>query len=861
MTEPAPRIEGFEVGPAIGAGSMGRVYRARRTATSETLAVKVLVGAATPRATARFEREIEAASRIEHEAVVGVHARGATDDGRLFYAMDLVEGRSLLEAFPPPVADGEPLRRAVGSVAKIARALHAGHRLGVVHRDVKPSHIIIDDVVGQPHLLDFGLAALVDAAPLTTGVAVVGSPAYVPPEVARGEVARADARGDLWALGVTLFELVAGRTPFAGAGSLDVLLARIGAEDAPPLDEAAGRAVPARLVAAVGRALARDPARRPASAAALADELEAWLEDRPAPNVVTTDAPTDVAPPDESQLAVAVEAARALITPEVVRLIRDMAHSPSAETPSEAPSPPSLPLSTVFGKLLAADLELPAMLDVVLDLVLAATGAREGFILVADDDGRLTLERGRGIDSRSLAPELCSSILERVQTERAAVIALDARSDARFAEQASVVQTGLRSIAAIPILAEASPTDDTEGGDAAAPPLLGAIYLQDRERAGRFGRPEQALLADLATLVEGPIRRARRYDAERRAHAEARRALASRGGRRRPPPRTRLVGRSEAVQTTLRELSRAAAASVPVLIVGESGTGKELAARIVHESSARRDGAFVAESCAALSESLLEAELFGVERGAFTGADRDRPGLIREAHGGTLFLDEVGELTPASQTKLLRVIQEGEVRPVGGSRAEPVDLRLVTATHRDLGALVEAGTFREDLYYRLNVLPVRIPPLRERRNDIPLLAEHFLEEIAAEKGIPTPTLLEETRRRLQEHDWPGNIRELRNVIQRILAIGEDGAPWADARAASPETRAATRPSGPVTVDLESWAELPSLKDARLEFERRFLEAILDRFDGNVTRAAEAIGMARSNLSRTLTRLGVGRERR
>ena len=235
-----------------------------------------------------------------------------------------------------------------------------------------------------------------------------------------------------------------------------------------------------------------------------------------------------------------------------------------------------------------------------------------------------------------------------------------------------------------------------------------------------------------------------------------------------------MIGESPAMQAVFDRLQRVAPTSATVLVLGESGTGKELAARAIHDASPRQDGPFITVNCAAIPAGLIESELFGHEKGAFTGADRQHRGLVEAAEGGTLFLDEIGELPAEAQARLLRVLQAGEVRRVGATGARHVDVRLVAATHRDLRSLVAEGDFREDLYYRLQVMEIRLPPLRERGDDVQALARALLERACHRLNRPPLTLTEDARQAVQRHDWPGNVRELENAIERavILADGE-----------------------------------------------------------------------------------------
>jgi two-component system response regulator HupR/HoxA len=293
-------------------------------------------------------------------------------------------------------------------------------------------------------------------------------------------------------------------------------------------------------------------------------------------------------------------------------------------------------------------------------------------------------------------------------------------------------------------------------------------------------------------------------------------------------------------------VERAARYDVSILLTGESGTGKELLARAIHYASARSDRPFVVENCGALADSLLESELFGHKKGSFTGASEDRVGLFQQAHGGTLFLDEIGETTPAFQVKLLRVLQEGEFRPVGGARPVSVDVRVIAATNRDLETEVKQGRFREDLYYRLATVPLRLPALRERSMDIPLLAERILERASASLGRPADGFTEAAKRCLRSYAWPGNVRELINEIQRMLVLSDHVV--LDSDRLSPRIRQA---SASRTTD--DAAGLRGQVDA---LESRMLAETLARHGGNVSRTAQELGLSRLGLRNKMLRLGV-----
>ncbi len=308
----------------------------------------------------------------------------------------------------------------------------------------------------------------------------------------------------------------------------------------------------------------------------------------------------------------------------------------------------------------------------------------------------------------------------------------------------------------------------------------------------------------------------------------------------------RLVGRSPQVQRVIELISRVAGTDTTILIEGESGTGKELVARAIHAESPRADRPFVALNCGALPESLLESELFGHVRGAFTGATATKKGLFEEADRGTLFLDEIGDTSPAIQIKLLRVLQEREIRRVGSNTPIKIDVRILAATHRSLEELVKEGCFREDLLYRLNVVTIPVPPLRERREDIPLLAAHFLAASAKRLGKPVPTLSQEAISLLLEYAWPGNVRQLENAIERaVLLAAKDTIFPGD----FPPSLLRTTPLGEPGV--------PPARLSRLdEVEKQHILSILDELGWNQVRAAEVLGIGRNTLWRKLKEYGI-----
>ena len=313
-----------------------------------------------------------------------------------------------------------------------------------------------------------------------------------------------------------------------------------------------------------------------------------------------------------------------------------------------------------------------------------------------------------------------------------------------------------------------------------------------------------------------------------------------------------LVGRSRVMRDLFQLLETVATTSSTVLITGETGTGKELAARAIHHNSARRSNRFVALNCSAIPETLLEAELFGHTRGAFTGAVGTRQGRLEQAHKGTLFLDEVGTMSPALQAKLLRVLQEREFERVGDSHTIKIDVRVIAATHSDLVKMVAEGTFREDLFYRLNVLPVQLPPLRERREDIPLLVQHFLQRLASENGRGAMTVSQDAMRRLMAYRWPGNVRQLENVVERALAFSQ-GRSHIDVHDLPPEIQNQTE----IVEGAETWLPEDGIDFASYieRVELSLIKRSLERTRGNKRQAARLLNLKRTTLIEKLKRLG------
>src|SRR5213594_465868 len=362
-------------------------------------------------------------------------------------------------------------------------------------------------------------------------------------------------------------------------------------------------------------------------------------------------------------------------------------------------------------------------------------------------------------------------------------------------------------------------------------------------KMGAFDFVEKPLSLDKTVLIVNNALRQRRLEAENRA-------LRARVDRTQT-----MVGESDGMRQLREQVAMAAPTNGRVLIYGENGTGKELVARTIHALSRRRTGAFVEVNCAAIPEELIESELFGHVRGAFTGAVADRRGKFEVADGGTIFLDEIGDMSLKTQAKVLRVLQEQTMEPVGGTTRIKVDARVLAATNKDLQAEIRAGRFRDDLYFRLNVIPIFVPPLRERQEDIPLLADHFMAEFAREYGRRVKSFDRGAVNVLQQYAWPGNVRELRNVIERLV-IMVPGDMISSPDLSFLDSSGLARPAGD-----DASAERLSLHEARDRFERDLILRTLAEQQGNMSRTAEVLGVERSNLYRKMKAFGIAPSRK
>jgi transcriptional regulator with GAF, ATPase, and Fis domain len=501
---------------------------------------------------------------------------------------------------------------------------------------------------------------------------------------------------------------------------------------------------------------------------------------------------------------------------------------------------------------LNSEFRIGRLLEMIMDAALDITRAERGFLLIADMNGELQVRSARNMDKESLSLDesnFSRSAAQKAFESKEPLLTADAGEDTRFIEMKSVVNLKLRYIVAVPLLV---------GGKA-----KGAIYL-DSKQAGRFDESRLALLEALADQAAIALTNARlKVEIEQRQQRIERlnRELTSLLKQREVEllevkgeleKRTaalivnyryeEFIAQSKPMTEVFHLLDRVTALDFPVIIQGESGTGKELAARAIHFNSARKKKSFVAENCAAIPETLMESVLFGHAKGAFTGATSDSRGLFAEADGGTLFLDEVSELSLSMQAKLLRVLQNNEVRPVGAAKTRIVNVRVLAATNTDLKRRVQEGTFREDLFYRLNVIEITLPPLRERKEDILILAGHFVAKHSDKKKRITKAAAEI----LLNYSWPGNVRRLENEMIRAAVLSDDEI---EPEHLSPELLSDAGGVSKDDTDFDVNKQVDRLK-------RRLLTAALAECKGNQTAASELLGVSRFGLQKMMKRLGI-----
>jgi DNA-binding NtrC family response regulator len=440
-------------------------------------------------------------------------------------------------------------------------------------------------------------------------------------------------------------------------------------------------------------------------------------------------------------------------------------------------------------------------------------------LLLVDDDPNTLASLSRAFRLAGHEATVCD------QADRALELARAERFDIIFSDVVMPGKDGLAFLA------------DLKAAGIAAPVVMisGQANIEMAVRATRLGAVdflEKPLSTDKLLLTLDNVTRLARLEQENR---DLRQRVGS----------AALVWKSPVMQTVIARVERVAASETRVCVLGETGTGKELIARTVHEKSPRRSGPFVTLNCAAVPGELIESELFGHEKGSFTGAASRHLGKFEQAHGGTLVLDEIGDMPAVMQAKLLRVLEQGEVERIGGDRSIPVSVRVVVATHRNLEELVKKGTFREDLYHRVYVFPIVLPPLRERREDVRALVDHFSAQIAAQNGWRPRAIAPDAYAELERYPWPGNVRELRNVVERLLLLADDAVDAATVRIALPHTDAPAA-AGPLAGRVEA-------------YERAVIVEELTRHDYKMSDTARALGLERSHLYKKCEQLGIERK--
>jgi transcriptional regulator with GAF, ATPase, and Fis domain len=477
---------------------------------------------------------------------------------------------------------------------------------------------------------------------------------------------------------------------------------------------------------------------------------------------------------------------------------------------------------------LGAESDLEAAMHHLLEASVTLTGGRRGYLLVQRPDGlRREFESG---DPNPGAQAFSRSLANRAMQLQRTLTGEDALLDRELAEMPSIKNLEQRSAVCAPFRSSSG--------------LAGAIYVEHPGRKGVFGardREHLEVLADQAAIAVDRMLREEQLAAELQA-SRRELAVARHMAARNAPV---MLGKSPQMAALRQSIDKLGSHELPVLILGETGTGKELVAHAIHAAGPRRRGPFVAENCSALPAELMERELFGHVQGAFTGADRDRPGLLELAHGGTLFLDEVGDMPLPMQVKLLRALQEKAIRRIGAAEPIQIDVRVLAATHKDLRAMVAAGTFREDLYYRLAAVELRVPPLREREGDLDLLAQHFLERQNRQHGTARK-LGKGALGELRRHPWPGNVRELEHAIARAHLLAED-----DAIEALNLPAALRDGSEPAPAPAVAWPVV-----TLAEAEKRTIEAALRICGGDKTAAAKTLGTSRTALYDKIKRHGI-----
>ncbi|WP_242340009.1 MULTISPECIES: sigma 54-interacting transcriptional regulator [Anaeromyxobacter] len=503
----------------------------------------------------------------------------------------------------------------------------------------------------------------------------------------------------------------------------------------------------------------------------------------------------------------------------------ELVFDPAPRAAPARPGPSSgqrlLALETLvrFSERLLGANDLARLLDELIDALLEVTHADKGFLILFED-GEMTVRAARNVARETIEGAMArvsDSIIQRVIDTRRPIVVADALHDSEWSGSTSVVNLKLCSVMCAPLM---------QKGD-----VCGVIYLGNDSVVSLFDDRALEALTVFAAQASLLVQNGMLLDSLRRENVALREAVSSK-------QYGELIGSGASMREVFRRIEKVAGTDISVLVSGETGTGKEVVAREIHRRSGRGSGPFVAVNCGAIPEALLESELFGHVRGAFTGAIATRPGKFQAAHGGTLFLDEVGEMPAALQVKLLRALQERSVTKVGDTRPEPVDLRVVAATNKVLEEEIRKGTFREDLYYRLNVVSILLPPLRERGEDLVVLAKYFLQKYAKDFGAKVRGFAPSAVVAMRKYAWPGNIRELENRLKKAVVLADKALVSAEDLDLRPE-------------NLEPILPLVAAKE---EFQKRYINEVLERNQGNRTKTAKDLGVDPRTIFRHLEKL-------
>jgi len=477
-----------------------------------------------------------------------------------------------------------------------------------------------------------------------------------------------------------------------------------------------------------------------------------------------------------------------------------------------------------ISNLLNSEIENHSLLRLAIDKVIETTQAQRGLILISSSDNELHFECARHrdkVDIKSPHSEISRTIIQKVLESGESLVLESALQNPKFDMSASIKELNLLSIACAPL------KFDNE--------TFGVIYIDNRDLTALFTEDTKKLLDELSKLISVPIKNSLDRRSLIEQQVKLKNELQAEKGY------GNIIGNSFPMQELLELVDQVAGTETIVLITGETGTGKELIARQVHLKSPRKNKDLVVLNCSAIPENLLESELFGHEKGAFTGADKTKQGWFEVADGGSIFLDEIGELSLAAQAKLLRLIQFGELTPVGSKISKKVDVRIIAATNRDLANMVKKGTFRQDLFYRINVMELKIPALRERGDDIFNIAEHFLHRFANRSNKRIIGFSEEARHWILNYDYPGNVRELENIVQRAVLLCKEDKIQPENLPIALETDLSS------TTIASSEKNFQKAKQVILEsFEKEFIVARLKENNGNITQAALNSGMYKKN---------------